>query len=42
MAFKLNNRTVSKVGAIGTGQIGPDIALFFENGPRAKAEFVHW
>ena len=29
MAFKLNNRTLNKVGVIGSGQIGPDIALFF-------------
>ncbi|NUQ34863.1 MAG: 3-hydroxyacyl-CoA dehydrogenase family protein [Planctomycetaceae bacterium] len=29
MAFTLSNRTISKVGVIGSGQIGPDIALYF-------------
>lgn len=29
MAFTLKNRTFDKVGVIGSGQIGPDIALFF-------------
>jgi len=29
MAFTLNDRTLNKVGVIGSGQIGPDIALFF-------------
>jgi enoyl-CoA hydratase/3-hydroxyacyl-CoA dehydrogenase len=29
MGFELGNRTLSKVGVIGSGQIGPDIALYF-------------
>lgn len=29
MPFTLHGRTISKVGVIGSGQIGPDIALFF-------------
>jgi len=29
MPFRLGNRTISKVGVIGSGQIGPDIALYF-------------
>jgi enoyl-CoA hydratase/3-hydroxyacyl-CoA dehydrogenase len=29
MPFRLGNRTVSKIGVIGSGQIGPDIALYF-------------
>ena len=29
MAFTLDNRTLNKVGVVGSGQIGPDIALFF-------------
>ena len=29
MAYTLHNRTLEKVGVVGSGQIGPDIALFF-------------
>jgi enoyl-CoA hydratase/3-hydroxyacyl-CoA dehydrogenase len=29
MAFRLGGRTISKIGVIGSGQIGPDIALYF-------------
>ncbi len=29
MAFTAKNRTVEKIGVIGSGQIGPDIALYF-------------
>ena len=29
MAYTLQNRTLEKVGVVGSGQIGPDIALFF-------------
>ena len=29
MAYTLKNWTLDKVGVIGSGQIGPDIALFF-------------
>src|SRR5262245_60024404 len=29
MPFRLGERTISKVGVIGSGQIGPDIALYF-------------
>ncbi|HZL72172.1 MAG TPA: 3-hydroxyacyl-CoA dehydrogenase/enoyl-CoA hydratase family protein, partial [Planctomycetota bacterium] len=29
MPFRLGGRTISKVGVIGSGQIGPDIALYF-------------
>src|SRR5688572_15703142 len=29
MPFKLGGRTISKIGVIGSGQIGPDIALYF-------------
>jgi len=29
MSFTHQGRTISKVGVIGSGQIGPDIALFF-------------
>lgn len=29
MAYTLRNRTLSKIAVIGSGQIGPDIALFF-------------
>ncbi|MCC6463779.1 MAG: 3-hydroxyacyl-CoA dehydrogenase/enoyl-CoA hydratase family protein [Planctomycetes bacterium] len=29
MAFTLKNRTIEKIGVIGSGQIGPDIALYF-------------
>lgn len=29
MAFTLKNKTLNKVGVVGSGQIGPDIALFF-------------
>jgi enoyl-CoA hydratase/3-hydroxyacyl-CoA dehydrogenase len=29
MPFRLGSRTISKVGVIGSGQIGPDIALYF-------------
>ena len=29
MAFKLKGRTINKIGVIGSGQIGPDIALYF-------------
>ena len=29
MAYTLKNWSVDKVGVIGSGQIGPDIALFF-------------
>ncbi len=29
MAFTLRNRSLEKVGVIGSGQIGPDIALYF-------------
>jgi len=29
MPYTLRNRTIEKVGVIGSGQIGPDIALFF-------------
>ena len=29
MAFRLGSRTISKIGVIGSGQIGPDIALYF-------------
>ncbi|MAG58705.1 MAG: hypothetical protein CMJ83_20645 [Planctomycetes bacterium] len=29
MAFTFQDRTISKIGVIGSGQIGPDIALYF-------------
>ena len=29
MAFTFRGRSISKVGVIGSGQIGPDIALHF-------------
>jgi len=29
MAFSFRNRTLEKVGVVGSGQIGPDIALYF-------------
>lgn len=29
MAFQLRERTIRKIGVIGSGQIGPDIALYF-------------
>ena len=29
MAFSFQDRSLSKIGVIGSGQIGPDIALFF-------------
>ena len=29
MAFQFQDRSLSKIGVIGSGQIGPDIALFF-------------
>ncbi len=27
MAYTLGNRTINKIGIVGSGQIGPDIAL---------------
>ena len=29
MSFKYQDRTISKIAVIGSGQIGPDIALYF-------------
>lgn len=29
MSFALHGRTLSRVGVVGSGRIGPDIALFF-------------
>ena len=29
MAYTLLGRTIRRIGVVGSGQIGPDIALFF-------------